>query len=55
MNGAQNMVVYIVRHAAAGQHGDPRFPDDSLRPTKEGRKCFRRLVKKWSNAVLPPR
>lgn len=26
------MRVYFLRHGRAGQHGDPRFPDDSLRP-----------------------
>ena len=32
----------IVRHAYAGQHGDPRYPDDDLRPlTTKGRKQFR--------------
>ena len=35
------MLLYIVRHAYAGQHGDPRYPDDALRPlTKKGRKQF---------------
>jgi phosphohistidine phosphatase len=41
------MLLYIVRHAEAGSHGDPRYPDDSLRPlTDKGRKRFSRLVKK---------
>ena len=26
------MNLYIVRHAFAGQHGDPNYPDDALRP-----------------------
>jgi phosphohistidine phosphatase SixA len=26
------MFVYLVRHAWAGQSGDPRFANDSLRP-----------------------
>ncbi len=39
--------VYIVRHAYAGQHGDPRYPDDSLRPlTPAGVKQFRKMIKK---------
>jgi len=39
------MRLYIVRHAFAGQHGDPNYPDDSLRPlTSQGRKKFKRLV-----------
>lgn len=41
------MLLYIVRHAFAGQHGDPSYPDDSQRPlTEEGCKQFRRLIKK---------
>ncbi len=41
------MFIYIVRHAWAGQHGDPNYPDDSLRPlTDKGKKRFRRVVKK---------
>ncbi len=37
----------IIRHAYAGQHGDPRYPDDALRPlTPEGAKQFRKAVKK---------
>jgi phosphohistidine phosphatase len=32
------MEVYFLRHGLAGQHGDPKYMDDSLRPlTKEGR------------------
>ena len=39
------MRLYIVRHAFAGQHGDPAYPDDSLRPlTDDGRKQFKRFV-----------
>jgi phosphohistidine phosphatase len=39
--------LFIIRHAYAGQHGDPRYPDDSLRPlTPEGVKQFRKAVKK---------
>ena len=31
------MFLYIARHAWAGESGDPRWPDDSLRPlTPEG-------------------
>jgi phosphohistidine phosphatase SixA len=41
------MLLYIARHAYAGQHGDPRYPDDALRPlTTKGRKQFRRMMKK---------
>ena len=41
------MLLHIVRHAFAGQHGDPHYPDDRLRPlTKKGRKRFGRMTKK---------
>ncbi len=41
------MFIYVVRHAWAGQSGDPRYPEDSLRPlTDKGKKRFRRMVKK---------
>jgi len=41
------MIVYIVRHAWAGQNGDPAYPNDSERPlTESGRKRFQRVVKK---------
>jgi phosphohistidine phosphatase SixA len=47
--------LYIVRHAFAGQHGDPRWPDDSLRPlTDQGRKQFRRVVKKLARRGFAP-
>jgi phosphohistidine phosphatase len=49
------MLLYIVRHAFAGQHGDPRYPDDSLRPlTKKGCKQFRRLAKRLARRKLAP-
>jgi len=41
------MFIYVVRHAWAGQSGDPRYADDALRPlTEKGTKRFRRMVKK---------
>ena len=47
--------LYIVRHAYAGQHGDPRWPDDSLRPlTGKGRKQFGRVVKKLARRGFAP-
>jgi phosphohistidine phosphatase len=50
------MRLYIVRHAFAGQHGDPNYPDDDLRPlTKKGRKQFRRVVKKLASRGFAPR
>jgi phosphohistidine phosphatase len=49
------MHLYIVRHAWAGQSGDPRYPDDGLRPlTVEGRKRFRRLNKKLLKRSFDP-
>jgi phosphohistidine phosphatase len=49
------MRLYIVRHAFAGQHGDPAYPDDSLRPlTDEGRKQFRKLVKQLAERGFGP-
>ncbi len=33
------MELYFLRHGLAGQHGDPKYKDDSLRPlTEQGRK-----------------
>jgi phosphohistidine phosphatase len=47
--------LYIVRHAHAGQHGDPRYRDDSLRPLSDkGRKQFRRVVKKLARQGFAP-
>lgn len=41
------MLLYIARHAYAGEHGDPRYPDDSKRPlTDRGRERFDHLVKR---------
>jgi phosphohistidine phosphatase len=50
------MDLYIIRHAWAGQYGDPQWPDDSLRPlTAEGRKRFARLVEKLAERDFGPR
>jgi len=39
------MDLYIIRHAWAGQYGDPRWPDDTQRPlTKKGKKRFAAMV-----------
>lgn len=49
------MLLYLVRHAFAGQHGDPRYPDDALRPlTKKGRKRFNRVVKRLARRGFAP-
>jgi len=48
-------LLYIVRHAHAGEHGDPRFADDSLRPlTSKGRKQFGRVVNALINNGVEP-
>jgi phosphohistidine phosphatase len=40
------MFIYIVRHAWAYEHGDPRWPDDSKRPLEdEGAARFAEVVK----------
>jgi phosphohistidine phosphatase len=45
--------LFIIRHAYAGQHGDPRYPDDALRPlTPEGAKQFRKAMKKLAERGL---
>ncbi len=49
------MNLFIIRHAWAGQHGDPAYPDDSLRPlTDEGRKRFTRMVEALVPRGLTP-
>ena len=49
------MKLYIIRHGLAGEHGDPRYPDDRLRPlTDEGRKRFTSVVKHLADTVLEP-
>jgi phosphohistidine phosphatase len=41
------MMIYVVRHAWAGQSGDPAYPNDDERPlTDKGRKRFKKLIKK---------
>ncbi|MFO0837698.1 MAG: phosphohistidine phosphatase SixA [Phycisphaerae bacterium] len=40
------MRLFIMRHGVAGEHGDPDYPDDSLRPlTPDGRKKTRRVAR----------
>jgi phosphohistidine phosphatase len=49
------MKLYIVRHGLAGEHGDPRYPDDRLRPlTDEGRKRFTETAKRLVEAGFEP-
>jgi phosphohistidine phosphatase len=49
------MFVYIVRHAWAGERGDPRWPDDSERPlTPEGIDRFTAVVKALAERGFAP-
>lgn len=49
------MLLFIIRHAHAGQHGDLRYPNDDLRPlTKKGIKQFGRAVKKLAGQGFEP-
>jgi phosphohistidine phosphatase len=49
------MLIYLVRHAWAGQSGDARYADDTLRPlTDKGRKRFRRMTKKLAKRGVNP-
>jgi phosphohistidine phosphatase len=49
------MDLFIVRHAWAGEHGDPRWADDSQRPlTGDGRERFAQLVDKLVRRGFSP-
>jgi phosphohistidine phosphatase len=49
------MDLYIIRHAWAGQYGDPDWPDDSQRPlTKKGRKRFAAMIGILINRGIAP-
>lgn len=49
------MKLYIVRHGLAGEHGDPDYPDDRLRPlTEEGRKRFAKTIEHLADAGFEP-
>jgi phosphohistidine phosphatase len=49
------MDLYIIRHAWAGQYGDPEWPDDTQRPlTKKGRKRFAAMVNILSERDVTP-
>jgi phosphohistidine phosphatase len=50
------MDLYIIRHAWAGQYGDPAWPNDSDRPlTDEGRARFAEMSKKLMECGVGPR
>lgn len=49
------MLLYIARHAWAGDYGDPAWPDDSLRPlTADGVRRYRRVVAALAARGLAP-
>lgn len=49
------MFIFIARHAWAGDRGDPRWPDDSLRElTPEGIERYVKVVKALSMRGLSP-
>jgi phosphohistidine phosphatase len=49
------MLIYIVRHAWAFEHGDPRWPDDSQRPLEEeGAERFAKVVKRLVERGFAP-
>jgi phosphohistidine phosphatase len=49
------MFIYICRHAWAGERGDPRWPDDSLRPlTDEGIERYTKVVKALAKRGFAP-
>jgi phosphohistidine phosphatase len=50
------MFIYIARHAWAGERGDPRWPDDSLRElTSEGIERFAKVVKALADRGFSPK
>lgn len=50
------MFLYIARHAWAGQRGDPRWPDDSLRElTRDGIERYTKVVKTLAARGFAPR
>jgi phosphohistidine phosphatase len=49
------MFIFIARHAWAGERGDPRWPDDSLRElTPEGIERYTRVVKSLADRGFEP-
>jgi phosphohistidine phosphatase len=50
------MLLYVIRHAYAYEHGDPRWPDDTKRPlAPEGAERFRRGMKALAKRGFEPR
>ena len=49
------MLIFITRHAWAGERGDPRWPDDSLRElTPEGIERYTKVVKALADRGFEP-
>jgi phosphohistidine phosphatase len=49
------MFLYIARHAWAGEHGDPRWPDDSFRElTPDGIQRYTKVVKALAECGFSP-
>ena len=49
------MILYVVRHAWAGHHGDPGWPDDSLRElTPEGAERYRTVARELGGRGVAP-
>jgi phosphohistidine phosphatase len=50
------MMLYIVRHAWAGDHNPAEYPNDELRPlTDKGKKRFRRVARRLVKRGFAPR
>ena len=49
------MLLYLIRHARAGERDSAMYPDDSQRPlTDDGRKSFRKFLRWLSDARIEP-
>lgn len=49
------MILYIVRHAWAGEHDEKRYPNDDLRPlTTDGKKRFAKMLEHLDGAKIRP-
>jgi phosphohistidine phosphatase len=49
------MELYIIRHAWAGNYGDPEWPNDDLRPlTPAGKKRFAKFMSKLAKRGIAP-
>ena len=49
------MLLYLVRHAWAGEHDEKKYPDDDLRPlTSDGKKRFAKMLDRLDEAKIRP-